>query len=564
MNTSTYHTLLRQIQVTTAFTGRRFEKLLLALRDASYAGIAVVSILAIALCSAAMADGDRHQYDEKKEFDSAIKHYEAENYGKAREIWANSAAKGGVKSQYRLGEMYEYGVGVKKDLVEGHLWYSLAADAGSLRAERALFRIENLMSEEQIIRAQMLLAEFSPIFTAAKSNSDTPADAASTKDALVKNSSQQQPAQVASDAATGDSSSDAAIQQADPDSIDAELFTAIPTSTPEEIEKETKTSGTSSQQSLKQTGKVAESDFERRRLKLVNSSGPGPQIVNDAVQPTALSESTVQTEATKPVREVKVIKPDAVVSSEPVAQADSQTTATNSSIADTVDIEESVSNEAGSGEMVSDEAVAEEVLTESEELAHTATEKASVKSSGAKSSLKTVALRQPAAAESIANSNQAYSNKPVPTSQKLTATTVDLKKVGPVNQADQVNSPTEHRPVNGDGAEASNLRQLVDAPQAQMPQFALIDTDQSSPKPLLKQAAPSGITDAPGDRQGVQSIQQMLTQLGYKIDDESGQIGPQTRKAIQAFRRDSALLVSTLIDVDFLAALYKRHAAVTN
>ncbi len=56
--------------------------------------------------------------------------------------WAYpSAEKGHIIAQNMLGEMYEYGYGVKMDVEEAAHWYRLAAKQGSLEAKDSLIRL---------------------------------------------------------------------------------------------------------------------------------------------------------------------------------------------------------------------------------------------------------------------------------------------------------------------------------------------------------------------------------------------------------------------------------------
>ena len=61
-----------------------------------------------------------------------------QDYGKARELLRKAADTGNTEVYYTLGEIYEYGLGVKKDLIEAVRWYLKAAKNGVREAEDKL------------------------------------------------------------------------------------------------------------------------------------------------------------------------------------------------------------------------------------------------------------------------------------------------------------------------------------------------------------------------------------------------------------------------------------------
>ena len=71
--------------------------------------------------------------------------------------WYRKAAEQGLpEAQYSLGQMYAEGRGVRKDLVEAHMWLSLSARAGFDAAHRALVALEHQLTADQIGLAEAM------------------------------------------------------------------------------------------------------------------------------------------------------------------------------------------------------------------------------------------------------------------------------------------------------------------------------------------------------------------------------------------------------------------------
>jgi TPR repeat protein len=62
--------------------------------------------------------------------------------------------------QYSLGQMYAEGRGVRKELVEAHMWLSLSASAGFDTAHRALVALEYQLTADQIGLAEAMASEW--------------------------------------------------------------------------------------------------------------------------------------------------------------------------------------------------------------------------------------------------------------------------------------------------------------------------------------------------------------------------------------------------------------------
>jgi TPR repeat protein len=63
-------------------------------------------------------------------------------YTRAADGYRRAARDGDVGAQYRLGQLYERGLGVSKDPDEAAKWYRKAAEQGHDRAKEALERLK--------------------------------------------------------------------------------------------------------------------------------------------------------------------------------------------------------------------------------------------------------------------------------------------------------------------------------------------------------------------------------------------------------------------------------------
>jgi localization factor PodJL len=59
----------------------------------------------------------------------------------------------------RLAKLYEQGVGVERNLIAAHAWYSLAAEAGNKDAARERDRLAVLLNQEQLKQSAQLIRE---------------------------------------------------------------------------------------------------------------------------------------------------------------------------------------------------------------------------------------------------------------------------------------------------------------------------------------------------------------------------------------------------------------------
>ena len=73
--------------------------------------------------------------DAAAQYDLAVRYADsARDYKNAAQWFEKSAAKGVAPAQYRLGVLYERGLGVERDTAQARQWYQRAADRGNARA----------------------------------------------------------------------------------------------------------------------------------------------------------------------------------------------------------------------------------------------------------------------------------------------------------------------------------------------------------------------------------------------------------------------------------------------
>jgi len=83
------------------------------------------------------------------------------NYAEAIKWFGRAADQGFVIAQYNLGLMYINGLG-PLDLVQAHMWLSLAAAQGSQEADKNRELVEGRMTTAQIADARKLARDWRP------------------------------------------------------------------------------------------------------------------------------------------------------------------------------------------------------------------------------------------------------------------------------------------------------------------------------------------------------------------------------------------------------------------
>lgn len=95
-----------------------------------------------------------------------LRAYDASDYPAALAEWEDAANAGDAQSQYRLGKLYEEGLGVPQNFVEAHRWYNLAAAQGDADARAARDAIAGKMTAEELAQARKLAADWRPVAAA--------------------------------------------------------------------------------------------------------------------------------------------------------------------------------------------------------------------------------------------------------------------------------------------------------------------------------------------------------------------------------------------------------------
>ena len=81
---------------------------------------------------------------------------------KAPAYFRKAASLGFPQAQWELGHLYELGSVVPKDLVQAHLWYSLAFEGGYQDAGKSLKKIEGRLSQKELERSELLRSQWQP------------------------------------------------------------------------------------------------------------------------------------------------------------------------------------------------------------------------------------------------------------------------------------------------------------------------------------------------------------------------------------------------------------------
>ena len=84
------------------------------------------------------------------------------DFAKALREWQPLAEQGEARAQFYLGLMCAFGRGVPLDLVQAHMWYSLAAGNGHARAALHRNDLAKEMKPAQIAEAQKRAREWKP------------------------------------------------------------------------------------------------------------------------------------------------------------------------------------------------------------------------------------------------------------------------------------------------------------------------------------------------------------------------------------------------------------------
>ncbi len=86
----------------------------------------------------------------------------AKDYAEAVRRLRKAADQGDAAAQDALGGMYVFGLGVKQDFVQAHMWYNLAAAQGEKLGRENRDLLAKQMTPAQITEAQKLAREWKP------------------------------------------------------------------------------------------------------------------------------------------------------------------------------------------------------------------------------------------------------------------------------------------------------------------------------------------------------------------------------------------------------------------
>jgi hypothetical protein len=85
------------------------------------------------------------------------------NFEQAVHELLEGADRGSAQAHYRLGRFFEEGLGIPRDVVKAHAWYTLAAAQGMLEASMARDALAHEMTREQLAQSYRLAIEWSSV-----------------------------------------------------------------------------------------------------------------------------------------------------------------------------------------------------------------------------------------------------------------------------------------------------------------------------------------------------------------------------------------------------------------
>lgn len=79
-----------------------------------------------------------------------LRAYTRRDYQDALRLWMPLAQRGDGTAQYNIGRMYARGEGVRRDLAEAYMWFTVAGRSGRAESERARRTIAQSMTPTQM------------------------------------------------------------------------------------------------------------------------------------------------------------------------------------------------------------------------------------------------------------------------------------------------------------------------------------------------------------------------------------------------------------------------------
>ena len=86
--------------------------------------------------------------------------YRAGDYERAFDLFQIVARWGEKDSQFKLATMYIEGKGTSPDVIEGYAWLKTAAESGNRKMNELMYRLVEVMSEEELEFGEELAEEY--------------------------------------------------------------------------------------------------------------------------------------------------------------------------------------------------------------------------------------------------------------------------------------------------------------------------------------------------------------------------------------------------------------------
>ncbi|MDA0991962.1 MAG: hypothetical protein O3A51_14575, partial [Verrucomicrobia bacterium] len=104
---------------------------------------------------------------------AGVRAMQARDFPTAYSEWSIAAKAGDARAQYRLGQIYELGLGVPQNWAAAYRWYASAAAGGVAEASAARDDLASRMARDDLAKAQ----QDDPQQTAGEGDADADADA---------------------------------------------------------------------------------------------------------------------------------------------------------------------------------------------------------------------------------------------------------------------------------------------------------------------------------------------------------------------------------------------------
>ena len=92
------------------------------------------------------------------------------DYKNALEFYTQSATRGYVKAQERVGDLYQKGLGARRDTIRAYGWYLLAQHPGNVQVEQKLAQLGQTMEARDMLRARVYARDLKQRVAQTKNN----------------------------------------------------------------------------------------------------------------------------------------------------------------------------------------------------------------------------------------------------------------------------------------------------------------------------------------------------------------------------------------------------------